>query len=448
MKSKFIFLSLLLSFTFSMTAMANNNPQIQDFAYALPISNVAVNKLNTFIIPKTVYQDIVYANLSDIRLFNADKKLVPILLRNHSQKDITQQIPLNFFPVTLKRSNRPGNLTLQISKQSNGKITRVRIQDTDKPSNNSAYIIDVSQLDKKAINQLRFQWKTVMNYTWVSNVTIKGSDDLRTWHKLQSGVLAQLSKNQNLIRHNTVKIPSSHYNYLFVQINQSSSRFQLTRVSAQIATPQEKTMQWATLTPTKIDSNKATYYFASQANYPSQEIRFVVPRNNFSSDVSIFSRNNNERSWSHIKDTLIYKLNTDRQQFEKTSTSVYGNHDHFWKVKMHPFAGNDVKMQLGWPAAQIFFIADDKGPYELAFGSAQTDRHDLAASSSIQQLLNNDNKVNAHEISIGDSVITLAGKNALEKQFALPYQKILLWLVLIAAVLFLGLMARHLYRNK
>lgn len=448
MKIKKYLSTFLLTFLVNIAIYAEQNPALDTFAYEIPIINTVPNTLNTFIIPQAVYQNNVYADLSDVRLFDADKQIVPMQIQDYANETSLKTEVLKFYPVNLAQKQQAGNSIVQFIKQDDGTITQVNVLKQKNAERNAAYIIDASQMQKKqTIDKLQFNWQTQTSKTWVSKITIEGSNDLSTWQPLQQGVLAQLSSPGNLIQHNTIVLPNSHYNYLLVQIDQPVAQMRITHVTADLSKAHPAAMQWITVTPDKIIKSDATYIFYKKSNYPAQQMRFDVPGKNFSAEATIYARDNNQQSWNYIKSSLIYRLDTDNHQFQQLSTSLPDSKEHYWKIHFKPFLGEQLKIQFGWPAAQIYFLTNDKSAYQLAFGNAAIDQRDAAAAASIQQWIKDNKQVKPHTITVNESMKTLAGETALSKQYALPYQKLLLWIILVAAVILLGLMAMHLYRK-
>ncbi len=449
MKTMRLLCAFSLIFLFNTLGFAEQNPALDNFAYEIPITNAVPNTLNTFIIPQAVYQNNVYSDLSDVRLFDGDKQIVPMQIQDYTNETSLKTEALKFYLVNLAQKQQAGNSVVQFIKQDDGTITQVNVLKLKHAEKNAAYIIDASQMqEKQTIDKLQFNWQTQTSKTWVSKITIEGSNDLTTWQPLQKGVLAQLSSPGNLIQHNTIALPNSHYNYLLVQIDQPAEQIRITHVTADLSKAHPAAMQWITVTPDKITKNDATYIFYKKSNYPAQQMRFDIPGKNFSAEVTIYARENNQQSWNYIKSSLIYRLDTDNHQFQQLSTLLPDSKEHYWKIHFNTFLGEQLKIQFGWPAAQVYFLTNNKSAYLLAFGNAAINQRDTAAATSIQQWIKDNKQVKPHTITIKENMITLAGETALSKQYALPYQKLLLWIILVAAVILLGLMAVHLYRNR
>ena len=112
---------------------------------------------------------------------------------------------------------------------------------------------------------------------------------------------------------------------------------------------------------------------------------------------------------------------------------------------MNPGSTTAPLVELNYPQYEVIFLGDDNGPYTLAWGNYEN----TAAATDLAGLIEG-NLQQAQRRSALVSLATIRESGGIARLTApteLPWQKWLLWSLLLAAALVTGKMSFSLYRE-
>ena len=125
--------------------------------------------------------------------------------------------------------------------------------------------------------------------------------------------------------------------------------------------------------------------------------------------------------------------------------------DRYWRVEVvdgdAAALGAAPRLAIGWRPDELLFMARGEPPFQLAVGSIEV----ITADQSVNALLGSFDAARQDSLTatavLGER-LTLGGDAALTPlPPPTPWQRYLLWAVLVAAVLLLARMAQQLYRQ-
>ncbi|MCI5149965.1 MAG: DUF3999 family protein, partial [Candidatus Electrothrix sp. MAN1_4] len=186
----------------------------------------------------------------------------------------------------------------------------------------------------------------------------------------------------------------------------------------------------------------------SKGFFPVDQLKVHLAEQNSLGQITLFSRANEEASWQRRSSFLTYRLTVDGVSLDNGIISINRTTDQHWRLEVAGDSGirQMPTLELGWLPGQLLFLAQGEQPYTLAYGRAglqatryQVDRLLKAVDPQSEKKLVAPAHAGPEKILGGGDRRTQARK--------LPWQQWLLWVVLIAGVLVVGLMALKLYRE-
>jgi hypothetical protein len=106
---------------------------------------------------------------------------------------------------------------------------------------------------------------------------------------------------------------------------------------------------------------------------------------------------------------------------------------------------NPPRVELLYPPYEVIFLGDDNGPYTVAWGNYETEARNTELSALLEGNLR-DARQRSTSVKLGE-IEEAGGAARLAPQAELPWQKWLLWTLLVAAALVTGRMSLSLYRE-
>src|SRR5262245_45588287 len=115
MKKIFLF-TLMCAWSF--LAQAEDTLKPTDFAYGIPLQTDGQSSVYESQIPVDVYKGVLRADLGDLRIFNADGKVVPHVIASggSTEEELTSSLNLNVFPIREGVNQTADSLSVMIKK--------------------------------------------------------------------------------------------------------------------------------------------------------------------------------------------------------------------------------------------------------------------------------------------------------------------------------------------
>jgi hypothetical protein len=433
-----LFLAIAIKSIFAMAEQVALSPQ--SFAYGLPLIVKHSGAFYSIKMPGQVYQYVNSADLSDVRVFDANNQIVPALVQTAQTQTTTSQMNIDFFPVNADQNDLKNNLNLTIHHRNNRIIV-----DSGLPSPVTAdrleqknYLLDCKHLINQPSTVLSLTWSPTPTHNWILPLTIMSSDDLKHWHTLDTASLAELEYQGNTTLHNRIQLSQINDHYLLLVPQQKYPVLKLKTVQASFSTDVQQPLQWNTQTVIQNPADQ-NYVFDTQGQYPVQSIRLAHLNGNFSSQIQVFSRSHSDDSWNLVSTNTLYQLENNSKKLSQLSLEFSPDSDRYWKIETSPTLGKTITLQIGWQPATISFLANDSNEYLLTFGNLLLDMPDSSAAPMIEQLNQLGTlKQSTGQLKVGTTLQTLAGMKALTMPTL--YQPYILWAILILGVVILAVM--------
>ncbi len=447
--------SLLFCLCLSLPAGADEAqpPAPQDFASGVQITGADTGQpLYRIDLPVDALYGTAWPDLRDLRVFNGQGEAVPFwLLRPERPTSQEQSVALRIFPLPAKtETGSEGKLVVRTDRQ------QIELTlpggETEEHRTAATYLLELEQDDSRpALARLRFDWKRT-DTNWQGRVTVLGSNDLSDWEMVGAGTLADLKSDQSGLRISEITL--SHYRtkwrYWLVRFDDSSAPT-LASVAgihaeqvAKIA-PLALSMSGQRISPTE-------YEFALPQALPLAGLRIELPVMNAVANVELATRSAEKHAWSPLGASTLYRFNGDGER--QTQGDITADERIVQALRI-------VVKGAGWgdglPQIQalvepriVVFNARGKEPFILAWGARAVS---TTAAMPPDQIPGHANGKSIEDIpfaSIGEAV-KLGGPERLTAQSATErragWQKIALWVVLVAGAAALAWLALRLIRE-
>lgn len=448
----FVFFTLLLL----LPSMVMAGLQPADFAYGMPLALKEKGAVYRLSVPDEVYQTVTRGDLADMRVFNKAQAAVPFMLQRPKIKNEIEEKTANlpFFPLyTDKNRTTDEKISVRIEKDKDGTILDIHSNGTamDQDRKLFGYIIDASGHDQK-IDALEISWHT-LEKNFITAVSLEHSTDLTHWSTIvHRTTLAAMDYMGHEISMRRVQLPSKKIKYIRMLWPEGRKGFDVKHVLA-VQTNEEKApqRQWKALTGTpatrqhKSKKEIAAFEYDSGALLPADRIRLRFAEKNTILKASLFSRSDKDSQWRFRQKGIFYDLDFDQTPLLQDTMNVRQTSDRYWRVEIDKDALGDTQnipvVELGWLPHDLLFVARGEGPFILAYGSARLSEESLknGTHGPLAQVIGADNQTLLKEAEVLPKTV-LGGSDMLEPvPPPLPWQKWLLWGVLVAGV---GVVAR------
>jgi hypothetical protein len=428
-------------------------PRLDDYASGITIEAATTRPVVQLDVPDLVYRTVVNADLSDVRVFNADGIPVPHALcaaPTAQAPTISQQtLPayrLQDLPETAAAGTR-----VEVETASGARVSvqggRGGYSAARPPS---AYVIDARDVTYE-LRAVQFDWRSPDGASEV-HVSIQASDDLDRWRTLVAGsTLVQLEGGGQQLRRQRIGIPQARYEYLRVERTDHGPPLQIDGVTAESVTP-APTIEpaWFVAQATGATQNK-TFEFDTARRAPIDHARLTPSHDNTSMQIALDSRPDAKAPWTTQWSGEVYSVVTDSERRVSPPAQFAATTDRHWRVRLT----NDGEafyqapnLELGYRPTRLRLLAQGGGPYTLAFGSRRAEPAPMRACNGLLTNLS----ATELEASIGEGLLgaerTLGGDAAFRPlPKPTPLRQIALWSVLVVGVGALVAMALSLLRR-
>lgn len=447
---KYFFLALLI---YTVNCFADNDPAVNDYAKGIELVTEQKAAIYKIALPEEVYQSITKNNLSDIRVFNQRNEPVPHIIRHSKNKSTVavEALELPYFPLAMGDvAQSSSNLDITVSNE--GKVIRIESENKADKSYQEVvkhYLIDASHI-KTSIESIDFQLiGNESNYA--KKFKLEYSNDLNQWLPLVNlSTLIELDYGNYSLRNTRVDLPNKKIKYMRFTWLDDVGSLMIDSIKANFRNQSLSDKKyWSTASFINKDETEMIYEFETVGIFNIEQLDVELPEDNTLIDVIIESRIDKEADWSRRHSGVFYKLYLQDTEVAGSPVEINPTTDRYWRIKLHSADGigqAEPILKYAWRANDLFFLARGEGPYILAYGNAnitQADRSTSRLMNVIKQDINNEMVAEAY----AGRQIMFKGDAALTEKFSLPWERIVLWLVLITGVIVIAIMVYRLSRQ-
>ena len=438
-------------FFISLVNAADDEFILDDYANGIELVTEKQASIYKISLPEKVYRQITKTNMSDVRVFNQAHEAVPhIIKQQKNNAETIEVLELPFFPLPSDEVSLLNN-KLDVTVSSEGKVIRILSTENVDSENNVTkyYLIDVSHIDY-SIDSIDFKISGNTS-AYAKNIKLESSDDLNYWTPLvRQATLTNLEYGNYKLQKMRVELPNKKIKYLrFSWLDEVNGLF-IDSIKANFNKHNKSNKKiWATATLVSKDIEQSVYEFDTDGLFNIEQIDVELSQNNSLIDVVVQSRFDKDSDWINRFSGVFYKLYFNDTQITREPVNVHSVKHRYWRLKLQTTDGignAEPSLKYAWRANELYFLARGHGPFILAYGNANVTKK-TQASNKLLEIINNKSHNQMVSLAVAGQEIQLKGDLALVEDKELPWQRILLWLVLIIGVLVIAVMAFRLVKQ-
>jgi hypothetical protein len=459
-------LAAVSAFTCALAAEPAADLAPDDFAYGIKVVTTGEAAAYRVSLPLAVYQTVVHADLSDVRVFNERGEPVPFRLERPDSESTTQPTPMPLPLFTLRGD--PGKALDAVRVTIESGNTRVEVPATtatrgaliengsstlahSAPSGAAdlpvvSYIVDARSLSVP-VAAFNLSWPTDAP-DFAGHVRIDASNDLGVWRTLVfNAPVANLHAGDARIVESRIEFTPALAKYWRLSWPATPAPFEITSITAETAGDHVDVTR-ATLTATgkPLADKRGEFEFDLGAKLPVDRITLELPEQNSIVEVEMLSRAAAADPWRSVARAGFYRLkNAANAELTNGLVAVGPRSDRYWLARVDMRGGglgpSAPKLRVGWLPHDIVFLARGEGPFTLAYGSSAA--QSVAELGSFPTSIAIANAALAEPHALGGA----ARLEPMRQKMTLWSKTTVLWSVLAAGVAVLAFMAYRLARE-
>jgi hypothetical protein len=437
---------LLAALALGAPALASAPPAVPtDYANGFDLHTSITAPAYRVTLDATVYRQLQRSDLADLAVFNSAGQAVPQALeRPRDDAALPAQRPLPFYAIAQQGAQIAGLLKLRVD--AGGAVVQMETPaGMQEPDGSSAWIIDTGE-ERAGITSLRLTWEGAPE-GFMRHARLETGSELGAWQPLAEATLADLERDGKRLVQDTLALGAAPARYLRLRLDAGAGitlRTVLALSETEASTGTE-TLTAITATP---EPDTGGWQLDTGGPLPVERIRVRLPADNDMAEFDILSRDAGDRPWQPRGRVLAYRLKTGEALLEGGDAPVDLTRDRYWRLqpvgKERSAPAGEPRVDMGWTPDEVVFLARGGGPYTLAAGSGARQVEAQPLGNLWQALPDGASAVQAATLG---GMRELGGAAALDRaRAAIPWQRYLMWTLLVAAVAALALMARSLLR--
>ena len=471
-----------LAFAGGLWAADANSPQ--SYAQRLPLATVPGAALQRVALPAQVLAALQTADYRDIRIFNAQGQPVPMALAAGGSATVLaateKQITLPAYPILGGAGASAGTLaqeglSLRIEEQQGRRVVQINTS-AGTPAVPLGQQVLGALFDTRTLGAPAVSLALDVDLPPAQPVSfqVATSRDLTRWSPLASTVLYRAPAQEGAA--GAAQLGSSTIHLTDADLKDQYLRVTWAPAQGGVELGSNLALRGATVTTSR--SAAAAARPTVQVNLPTQnkphELGFSLPfatpvaaigitpqGSNVLVPVRVLGRNGNQQPWTSLAEGVVYSLQTagvDQRSAAITLPSYQGNSWRDIRVEADtktPGFTAPPAVSVEFDPVQLVFVASGDAPFTLAAGLPATDAQAAASAYlPLQSLVPGYQPAQENTLPLARTEVAAAGAANVPASVQAPdlsdktsTKTMVLWGVLLAGVLALGLMAWTLARQ-
>ncbi|MFO1427729.1 MAG: DUF3999 domain-containing protein [Steroidobacteraceae bacterium] len=426
----------------------------QDFAYARNIEptdgGAAAYRMS---LPLEVYATLVGADAGDLRVFNGNDELVPYELRRRAER-LPPAAPFRPQPLFVLRGDvRQALDAVRVKIESGGTaldLSATPVIAAGPPSGEApvgSYIVDVRGVDVP-LGRLRLSWADSPT-AYVGAVDVEASDDLANWRPVGHGPIANLMAGDTRLLSNEIEIDAPRSPYLRVTPAAPAPPFAFTGIAVQPAQQREAVPRMLTqVTGAAVADVPGAFDYDLGAVLYVDRLHLLLPEVNSVAEVDVEVRDAPTQGWRRAGRVVAWRMSGAGGELESGAQPLPPFVARFVRLRSDPARGGlgriAPRLEVGWVPHELRFLARGPAPFRLAYGRAGATRADVDLDGLVPGL---GTRLPVLEAALGAQMELGGARRLVPPPATVPWQRVIMWIVLVAGVVAMGLMAWKLSRE-
>ncbi len=446
-----------------MAAQAASAATPADYAQVIPIETSGDSAAWQVDLDASVYARSVDSSLRDLAVFNAAGEAVAMKIQPVEYVDSISEQRFDVAVLDLPqdpRSVAANDLGLIVERDANGRLRRIETQTVTDPQafpETREWLLDLGDSDR-GIDRLKLDWNNPGQGV-IAHFQLSGSKDLQSWTPLNAdATVVDLQQDGARIERRSISLPATSLRYLRLRrldagvalagLRVEASRTR--RISGMVP------MQWVDAeTLDHIGELKASpkvHLYALPFPLPASDIRIELANDNGLAVIDVSSpldTRDGPTRWQPRAHLVAYRLVQGGERIDNGAITLSpGSRLQSLRIDSATALTTPPRLSVGYRPARLVFLAEGRGPFVLAVGSA-TARHDYtpidAALASLRTRYGKDWQPSFAKL--GEARASAGEQALLAPAPPRDWKRWLLWLVLIAGAAVVGGIAVSLLRN-
>jgi hypothetical protein len=353
---------------------AGAQEQVAEFATQVPLALSGDGPWYRLELPMALHLAARYADLRDLRVFNAEGQAQAYALTRGSarQAETHNDTAVKWFPLRgpLNAEQTP---SVRVQRSPSGTLVEVVSEGGEAAGEQvlRGWLLDTSAIDAP-LHKLVLDWSA--DSEGFQRFSIEASDDLQQWRAWDDGQIARLSFADERIDQREVSLPGQSARYLRLLWSSPKQAPQLLSARALSATRDfvSAALSWsADLQPSSAKSGQYTWELPLAL--PLQRIQVELAQANTLAPVIVSGRLEGKVQWQPLARGLLYRLPQDGKEVLHNELELYGSPVQHIRVQVDERGGGlgsaTPTIRVGIRAPQVVFLARGTPPYVLAMGN-------------------------------------------------------------------------------
>lgn len=446
-----------------MAAQAASAAVPADYAQVIPIITAGDSAAWQVELAASVYAGSVDPHLRDLAVFNADGDAVPMKIQPAEYVDsVTEQrsaVAVLALPQD-QRSAQAEDLNLIVERDANGRLRRIEMQTMSDPEpfpETREWLLDIDDAER-GVDRLKLDWNDPGQGV-IAHFQLTGSNDLQSWQQLNAdATVVDLRQDGARVERRIITFPATRLRYL--RLRRLDAGVALGGLRAEASRINRVTgiapLQW--LDASSIDhigelkSNPKLHLYSLPYSLPVSDVRIDLVNDNGLAEVDVLSPLNasdGSLRWISRAHLVAFRLVQDGERIDNGAITLSrGSRLQALRIDSATALATSPRLAVGYRPANLIFLAEGKGPFVLALGSATARYPDTPVEAALASLRTRYGKDWQPSTAMLGEVQTSAGEQALQAPKVPPdWKRWLLWAALIGAALVVGGIALSLLRD-
>lgn len=434
---------------------ADEIPDRTDYAYLFPVQIERPAEYLSLEIPIELYRSVSDPALRDLGVYSADGQAVPRIVKRPDEQveQIEHETRLGMVPLYGELEASQERLRLLMQRSAAGTTLQFdsEMPDAVDPGLELRAVIVDLRKHEEPFAALAFEW-SVPAPGFIGRVVVEDGDDLADWRRLATGTLADLEFEGTRIERNRVELPRDAGDFLRITWRDMPAAWRLESVTGiRRERAPEADREWLSLAPSGRSEDGRELIFEVGAYPPVDRVNLTLPGSNVVVRAGVEFRAGPETAWRRAHEGLFYNVSRAGNEITSVPARLAPTRAGQWKVRIHSGRiDGEPRLELGWRPERLLFLSQGEPPYTIAAGRAQDrveqfPQHRLLGDSAIFSMLERAGE--GGEASLGHR-FEAAGAMVMAGARTWTWRTVLVWIGLIAAVLFVGWLAWSLLRES
>lgn len=428
---------------------------LEDFVHANALTGQELDgALCRVSIPQEVYRGLVQSQNCDLAVFDSTGEVVPFVViseaANSEAPPERVEAPVPFFELPREDGGGaeealPADISVRVD--ADGRIVELRERRPHGVGAVRSYLLDLAAIAPGgAPNSYRLNLQTSGEAELNAKADVLQSENLRDWNALCSDMpLLRLRRGDACFDRSEIELPRPPGRYLLLRVRGVDPTFALAEVRCSCLLQRRASEDGSAEFEGVAAPDRRAVEYDLEGAFPVTQFNFILQEPGLYR-VRCSSRPDPETPWRAAGSAVLFKVREAGTLRTNAAMSVGRREDRYWRLDFdRDFFAPPPRMKVGWHSGTLYFLAQGRAPWVLAYGSA---RKDLALQSP--HLLQDVRPSAAVEAKVGAPVDPNPAGEGLRGGRDRPdgeWQRRLVWGLLLLGAVLLSAIAWKLLRS-